>query len=177
VAELDFLILGPLEATADERSLPLGGPKQRAVLAILLLEANRVVATDRLVEELWPTRPPGRPDTAVQGYVSDLRKILEPSRRPGEPFQVLTTRSPGYLLRLELEQLDLHRFERLVEEGTKALAAGQAETATQTLREALALWRGAPLADFAYEAWAQPAIARLEELRLACLENVGRVSS
>jgi len=169
VAELDFRILGPLEVREGERPLPLGGAKQRAVLALLLLDAGRVVSTDRLIEELWPERPPGRPQTAIQGYVSELRKLLE--RKPGAPFQVLTTEGPGYRLRLEPEQLDLHRFERSFEQGQRALATGRAEVAARMLREALSLWRGPVLADFAYEAWAQAAIGRLEELRLACLEE------
>jgi DNA-binding SARP family transcriptional activator len=167
---LDYRILGPLEVWGDEGKLSLGGAKQRAVLAILLLEANRVVSTDRLIEELWPERPPGRPSTAVQGYVSDLRKVLEPDRRPGEPFQILTTQGPGYLLRVEPDELDLRRFERLLEEGREALASGKGEPAARLLREALDLWRGPPLADFTYEPWAQAAIGRLEELRLACVE-------
>jgi DNA-binding SARP family transcriptional activator len=171
VADLDYRILGPLEVWEGERRLPLGGGKQRALLAILLLEANRVVSTDRLIEELWPERPPGRPQTAVQGYVSDLRKVLELKRGPDEPFQILTTRGPGYLLRVDPAELDLRRFERLLEEGTQALAEGRADRAALTLREALALWRGPPLADFTYEPWAQSAIARLEELCLACLEE------
>jgi predicted ATPase/DNA-binding SARP family transcriptional activator len=171
VARLDFRLLGPLEVCDGGRSLPLGGAKQRAVLARLVLEAGRVVSSDRLVEELWPERPPGRPQTAIQGYVSELRKLLEPKRRPAMPFQVLTTEGPGYLLRLEPEQLDLRRFERLFEQGKEALAEGRAEVASRMLREGLSLWRGPALADFAYESWAQGAIARLEELRLACLEE------
>ena len=169
--ELDYRILGPLEVHDGKERLPLGGAKQRSVLAILLLEANRVVSTDRLIEDLWPERTPGRPETAVQGYISDLRKLLEPKRQSGTPFQVLTTQGPGYILRLSSDELDLRRFERLVGDGRQALAEGRVESAAPTLREALALWRGPPLADFTYEPWAQPAIARLEELRLACLEE------
>jgi predicted ATPase/DNA-binding SARP family transcriptional activator len=171
VAVLDYRILGPLEVREGERPLALGGAKQRAVLALLLLEANRVVSTDRLIDCLWPERPPGRPQTAVQGYVSDLRKVLEPERRPGAPFQVLTTQGPGYLLGLEPDQLDLRRFERLLEEGKKALAERRPEAAARMLGEAISLWRGPALADFTYEPWAQGPIARLEDLRLACLEE------
>jgi predicted ATPase/DNA-binding SARP family transcriptional activator/Tfp pilus assembly protein PilF len=160
-----------LEVREGGRSLPLGGAKQRAVLALLLLDAGRVVSSDRLIDELWRERPPGRPQTAIQGYVSELRKLLERRRKRGAPFQVLTTEGLGYRLRLEPEQLDLRRFERLFEEGKRALAEGRAEVASRMLREALSLWRGRALADFTYEPWAQGAIARLEELRLACLEE------
>jgi DNA-binding SARP family transcriptional activator len=103
--------------------------------------------------------------------VSELRKILEPTSKPATPFQVLTTQGPGYLLRLAPEQLDLRRFERLLEEAREALAEGRPEPAATMLREGLSVWRGPPLADFTYEPWAQLAIARLEELRLACLEE------
>jgi DNA-binding SARP family transcriptional activator len=168
---LEYRILGPLEVREGERPLQLGGAKQRAVLAILLLDANRVVSTDRLIEELWPQRPPGRPQTAVQGYVSDLRKLLESDRQPDQPFARLTTQGPGYLLQVDPAELDLRRFEHLLEEGRNALDDGQAETASRHLREALSLWRGPALADFTYEPWAQAAIGRLEELRLACQEE------
>src|SRR5438132_5290505 len=168
MAELDYRILGSVEVREGSRSLPLGGGKQRAVLALLLLDVNRVVSTDRLIEDLWPQRPPGKPQTAVQGYVSELRKLLEPS---GAPFQVVVTEGSGYMLRLEPEQLDVLRFERLLAEGREDLVEGRSESAAERLREALSLWRGPALAEFTYEAWAQGTIARLEELRLAGLEE------
>ncbi len=159
---LDFRILGPLDVHADGRPLPLGGPQQRAVLAVLLLHAGEAVSTERLIDDLWGEQVPSSARPVLQGYVSNLRKAVGP---------LLVTRAPGYALELEPEQLDLRRFERLLGEGRAELAAGRAESAATTLREALALWRGAALADFAYEPFAQAAVVRLEELRLAALEE------
>jgi DNA-binding SARP family transcriptional activator len=159
---LDFRILGPLDVQADGRSLPLGGPQQRAVLAVLLLHAGEVVSTERLIDELWGEQVPSSARPVLQGYVSNLRKAVGP---------VLVTRAPGYALEFEPERLDLHRFERLVGNGSADLAAGRADAASETLREALALWRGPALADFAFEQFAQAAILRLDELRLSALEE------
>jgi DNA-binding SARP family transcriptional activator len=146
---MDFRILGPLEVLAEGRPLELGGQKQRALLALLLLEANRVVSSERLIEALWEEEPPETAAKALQVYVSQLRKLLGRQR--------LETKPPGYLLRLEQDELDLARFLRLREQGE--------------LAEALALWRGPPLAEFAYQRFAQAEGARLEQLRLACLEE------
>jgi DNA-binding SARP family transcriptional activator len=159
---LEFRILGPLDVQADGRSLSLGGPQQRAVLAVLLLSAGEVVSTERLIDDLWGESVPSSARPVLQGYVSNLRKEIGP---------VLVTRAPGYVLELGSEQLDLRRFERLVSEGRSDLSAGRAEEAAAKLHEALALWRGSPLADFAYEPFAQAAVVRLEELRLAALEE------
>jgi DNA-binding SARP family transcriptional activator len=167
---MDFRILGPLEVEDDGRVLPLGGSKQRALLAILLLHANETVSRDRLIEGLWGERPPNTAATALQVHVSGLRKALEPGRAGGEP-QVVLTRPPGYLIRLDPDQLDLNRFDRLVGEGKRALADGDAETASSRLRDALALWRGTPLAEFDSASFAQTESLRLEELRLAALEE------
>jgi DNA-binding SARP family transcriptional activator len=161
---IEFRVLGPLEAQAGERPLPLGGAKQRAVLAILLLHANEVVSSDRLIDELWGAEPPTTAATALQVHVSQLRKTLEADR------DILLTRAPGYTIALEAEQLDLWRFERLAAEGERALADCDPGSAAVSLRAALALWRGPPLADLAYEAFAQVPILRLEELRLAAVE-------
>jgi DNA-binding SARP family transcriptional activator len=133
------------------------------VLAVLLTRANEVVSADRLIDELWGDEPPGTAGNVLQGYVSHLRKALGPG--------VIATRAPGYVVELQAGQLDLHRFEALVEEGRRALAAGNARHAAAQLREALALWRGPALADFAYEPFAQAEIARLEELRLVAVER------
>jgi DNA-binding SARP family transcriptional activator/tetratricopeptide (TPR) repeat protein len=146
---MEFRILGPLEVYAESgRSLDLAG-KQRALLAVLLLNANEAVSTDRLIEDLWDGDPPETAGKALQVYVSQLRKLLGKDR--------LQTRAPGYLLRVGSDELDVERFQRLQDEGK--------------LREALALWRGSPLSDFADERFAQTEIARLEELRLACVEE------
>ena len=159
---MEFRILGSLEGTDKDRSLSLGAHKQRAVLAVLLLHQGEVVSTDRLVDELWGEQAPPTAVKSLQVYVSQLRKVL------GEG--VLETRGRGYLLRLAPDQLDAERFEGLLELGRELFAAGDARGAADVLREALGLWRGSPLADFAYEPFAQPEIARLEELRLAALE-------
>jgi predicted ATPase/DNA-binding SARP family transcriptional activator len=168
---LEFGILGPLEASRGGSPLALGGSKQRAVLALLLVHRNRAVSTDVLVESLWPSKAPGRPDTAIQVYVSRLRKLLEPERQAGANPSILVTEARSYRLRLEPGQLDADRFENLLGEGRDRARAAEAEAAAETLAEALALWRGAALTDFAYESWAQPEIGRLGELRLACVEE------
>ncbi|HEU5277819.1 MAG TPA: AfsR/SARP family transcriptional regulator [Gaiellaceae bacterium] len=159
---MEFRILGPLEVREDGHSLPIGSGKQRAVLALLLLNAGEVVPTDRLIDALWGESPPASASNSVHIYVSQLRKVLGESS--------LLTRGRGYVLALEPGQLDLERFERLLDEGRNLLAAGDAERAGETLRAALALWRGAPLADVANEPFAQREIARLEDVRLAALQ-------
>jgi DNA-binding SARP family transcriptional activator len=158
---LDFRILGPLEVVADGTSLRLGGPKQRATLAIMLLSANRVVPVERLADDLYAGAAPVTAVTQVQRQVSELRKLLR------EP--VIETRTPGYTIHVSPDQLDLSRFERRVEEATELLARGEAQRASDLLRDALMLWRGPALADLAYESFAQTAIERLEEIRLAAL--------
>jgi DNA-binding SARP family transcriptional activator len=159
---MEFRILGPLEASAGGRELSLGGPKPRALLALLLLHSNEVVPADRLIDELWGENPPEDAAAALRVNISRLRKAL--------PDDVLATTSPGYALGIEPEALDLHRFERLVDEGRSLLTRGLAAEGSQRLRIALSLWRGPPLADFTYETFAQAAIARLEEIRLAAIE-------
>jgi YVTN family beta-propeller protein len=163
---MDFRILGPLEVLDGERVLDLGGGKQRSVLALLLLHANEVVSSDRLVDELWPDKAPPSAAKIVQVRISRLRKALD-----GVGERILLTRGHGYLLRVGPGQLDRDRFRRLLEEGRAALAADDPERAAETLRSALALWRGQPLAEFAYDSFAQEEIARLEELHLAALEE------
>ena len=143
---------------ADGEPLPLGGPRQRALLALLLLRANRVVSSDTLLDELWPGEPPLAGRAALRVRVSQLRKALG--------GDVVLTQPPGYLLAAAPERIDLHRFEQLVAEARAAPPARAAEL----LRAALALWRGDPLAELAYESFVQPELARLEELRLAALE-------
>jgi DNA-binding SARP family transcriptional activator len=157
-----FGILGPLEASDDGGQVSLGGGKPRALLAVLLLHPNEVVSADQLIDELWGDDSPERADAALRVNVSRLRKAL--------PRDVLATRSPGYVIRIEPDQLDLDRFERLVDEGRSLLASGLSADAAERLRDALSLWRGPALADFAYENFAQTAIARLEEIRLAAVE-------
>jgi DNA-binding SARP family transcriptional activator/ABC-type branched-subunit amino acid transport system substrate-binding protein len=160
---VEFRILGPFEAVEGGRRLVLGGPKQRAVLAILLLHRGEVVSTDRLIDELWGERPPVTGAKAVQVHVSNLRKALGNG--------LLVTQGHGYLLRTSPGQLDLDRFDALVAEARQALRAGRAHDASDRFREALALWRGRALEDFAFEGFAQSATAQLEEHRLAALED------
>ena len=159
---MEFRILGPLEVWDDDRKVSLGGPKPRALLAGLLLHPNEVVPADRLIDDLWGEVSPDDAAAALRVNVSRLRKAL--------PEDVLTTRAPGYLIRVEPDELDLHRFERLVDEGRSLLARGLAADASGRLHDALSLWRGPALGDFAYETFAQAAIARLEEIRLAAVE-------
>jgi DNA-binding SARP family transcriptional activator len=169
--EIEFKLLGPLEVSRKAEPVALGPPQQRALLALLLLNANEVVSRDRLIDELWGEQPPTTAAKLVQIYVSRLRKALEPDRSPGDEGRILITRPPGYLISIEAEQLDLGRFERLRVEAHGATATGDLEAAAAKLRQALALWRGPPLADLAYEAFAQGEIARLEELRLTAQEE------
>ncbi|MGH3031492.1 MAG: BTAD domain-containing putative transcriptional regulator [Gaiellaceae bacterium] len=160
---MEFRVLGPLEVREGAHSLAVGRGKERALLALLLLHANSVVSKDRLIDALWGETPPPTAPTALQVNVSKLRKTLGAAR--------IVTRAPGYALELQPEELDLRCFERLSSEGASALAGGNAERAAGLLHEALSLWRGPPLADLAYEAFVQTEALRLEELRLAALEQ------
>ena len=158
---MEFRILGQLEVVDDGRPLPLGGASLRALLALLLLYANEVVSSDRLIDELWPDQPPASGATALQVRVSQLRKLL------GAASERLETKPPGYLFRVGRDELDLERFSRLADEAEGA----EPRVAAEKLREALALWRGPPLADLTYESFAQAATGRMEELRLVALER------
>jgi DNA-binding SARP family transcriptional activator len=155
---VEFRILGPLEVEQEGRLLKLGGVKQRSLLSALLLRANEVVSRDRLIDELWSASPPDTAQTGLQVYVSQLRKALG--------RDLILTQPPGYLIRVSDGELDLHRFERLV---AKARAEEPAQAAA-LLREGLALWRGAPLAELG-DSFARAERARLEEQRLAALEQ------
>ena len=141
---MEFRILGPLEVVEQGRALPLGGARQRTLLALLLTRANEVVSADRLIDELWGAQPPRTAANALQYHVSQLRKALA-------PHEAIVTQEPGYLIRVGPDELDLLRFELLVEEARQATP----ELAARLLREALDLWRGPPLADLAHESFAQ----------------------
>ena len=162
MSELRFRLLGPLEVERDGIRLDLGPRKQRAVLALLLLEANRVVPSERLIDELWGDTPPETARSALQVYVSRLRKAL------GEDGASLRTRSPGYVLELEPGALDLEAFAALRAE---ARDASEPARAAEALHEALALWRGAPLAELDGAPFGAAAAAQLEEQRLGALED------
>jgi len=161
---LEFRILGPLEVVGSAGPIQLGGPKQRATLAILLLNANRVVSIDALADQLYAGRPPVTAATQVHRQISELRKLLGDDAR-------IQTRSPGYSIHVASEKLDLKRFERLTVAAGKALACGEAAAALELQREALSLWRGSALADLDHEPFVRNAIRRLEEILLVALEQ------
>jgi DNA-binding SARP family transcriptional activator len=161
---MDFRILGPLEVDDDGRALELGGARQRALLAILLLRRGQVVSADRLIDDLYGGRPPATAAKSLQAHVSRLRRALAPEQR-------LQTRGGGYVLEVREDELDVDRCRRLLAEARRALADERPDGAAESLAAALALWRGAPLADLAYEGFAREEIARLDELRLDCREE------
>jgi predicted ATPase/DNA-binding SARP family transcriptional activator len=161
---LEFRILGPLEVCGEEGPLPLGGRRERVALALLVLNANHRVSRDGLGAALWGESPPPTAANAIQVVISRLRRLVEGSAE-------LDTERGGYRLRIAPGQLDLDRFERLLEEGRAALADARPEVASARLREALALWRGPALADLGYEPFAQNEIARLEELHRGATEE------
>lgn len=160
---VEFRVLGPVEAVVDGRPVPLPAAKPRALLAILLLSRNRVVPVHELIAELWGDEPPDTAAKALQVYVSQLRKAIGADR--------VLTKPPGYSVRVEDGELDLDRFEQLVREGRELLGAGNAKDAVQRLEQALELWRGPGLAEFGSEPFARDAGARLEDSRLAALEE------
>ena len=157
---VEVRLLGPLEVDVSGRRLEVRRQKQRALLALLALRAGEVVSTDRLIEELWGATPPKAAVGSLQNLVSELRKALG--------AELLVTRPPGYVLALDRDRVDAHRFERIAREAQ----AAPAESRARRLREALALWRGAPLADLAFESFAQAEIARLEEVRASLREEL-----
>jgi DNA-binding SARP family transcriptional activator len=163
---MDFGILGPLEVRRDGVPIEVPGTRQRAVLAVLLLSANQVVSSERLLNDVWGEDLPSAGGTALRVRVSQLRRALGPEG------DLIATRSPGYVINLEPDQLDVHRFERLLREGEQALARDDGAAAVRALEDALALWRGPALADFPYEAFAQGPIRRLEELRMSAREQL-----
>ena len=156
---VEFRILGPLEIRRNGAAIEVTGQRQRAVLALLLLNANHVVPTERLVDELWGENPPRTAVTSLQNAIVQLRKLLGPD--------VLQTRSPGYILRVDPDLYDLARFESLLGYAREA----PPEERAQLLREALEEWRGVPLEELGYESFAQSEVRRLEELRIAALED------
>ena len=156
-------ILGPFQVEEGGRRITIGGLRQRAVLASLVLHANEVVPSEQLLVDLWGEDSPPSAANALQAAISRVRRALPPGR--------LITQAPGYALRVFPEELDVSQFEQLVSEGREALAAGAAAQAARTLRQALSFWQGPALADFRYEPFAQAEIARLEELHLTCLEE------
>jgi len=159
---VEFRVLGPIQAVADGRALPLGGPKQWALLAELLLHRGTVVSRDHLIEALWGEGPPESAAGALQVYVHGLRRALGAGR--------IETHGTGYRVRVEAQELDVDRFELLLERAARSLTDGHPDDAESDLARALALWNGAPLADLADQPVAQAATPRLHELRLRALE-------
>ncbi len=167
---MDFRILGPLEVARDGKPVGLGGAKQRAALAVLLLRANQTVSLDRLIDELWGAQPPPGAVQSVRVRVSRLRKVLEVDGDADAP-SILVTTAGGYELRVEHGSLDLDRFEGLLADGRRALADDRPQRAAEVLREALSLWRGPALADLVNEPFVQTEAARLDELRVEAVEE------
>jgi DNA-binding SARP family transcriptional activator len=161
-------LLGPVAAVRDGQVVKIGAAKQRMILAMLALRPGQVVSTDALIDALWGERPPATATKALQVYVSELRDRVEPQRSTPT---VVTSHPPGYRLGIEAHQTDLGGFEQLWERGRSMLAAGEASAAAAALTEAAGLWRGQPLGDLAYEPAFEADAARLEEMRLACLED------
>src|SRR5215213_2572258 len=166
-----FGVLGPLEVIAESGQVPLGGQKQRVLLAVLLTRPGRVVSVDALVQGLWADDPPRSADKTLQSYVVHLRRALEPGRSRGAAGTVLVTRDPGYLLRVAPGELDAARFAELVTRGRQLLAAGAVEAAAATLREGLGLWRGEAFEEFPQVDACTAEAARLAELRLGAIEE------
>ena len=163
---MDFRLLGPLEIADGAKLLRLGEGRQRGVLVLLLLHRNEAVSSERLIDTLWGERPPATAAKVLQNHVSHLRRALGNGAAAR-----LETRGHGYALRVEAGELDLDRFQQLVQAGSEALRRDEPAEAADRMRDALGLWRGPPLADVAYEAFAQPEIARLQAQRLVALEQ------
>lgn len=162
-------LLGPLEVTDGGRPVPVNGSKPRSVLAVLGLHANQVVSVAELIAAVWDDQAPNGAEHTLQQHVSALRRVLEPERHPKQPPKVLLTQAPGYLLRTD--DLDVIHFERLVADAAEAAADGRIDDAIALLDRALALWRGRALADLRTTPWFENVAVRLEEGRLAALEQ------
>ncbi|MGW0071073.1 AfsR/SARP family transcriptional regulator, partial [Streptosporangium sandarakinum] len=164
-------VLGPLQAEINGRRADLGPFRQRAVVARLVAAGGHVVSTDRFIDDLWRGQPPPRALAALQVYVSNLRRALEPDRPPRAPATVLVSAAPGYRLRLEPERVDAWLLPGLIESAAAALAEDDGDRALDLADRALGLWQGPAYAEFADERWAEPEAARLEELRLVAVEH------
>ena len=160
-------LLGGVTATIDGRDVDLGGPKQRAVLALLALDAGRVVSIDRLAEGVWSDRPPERAAVSLRSYTSNLRRIL------GVPIE---SRRPGYVLVIDPLDVDMHRFEHFVSRGQQELRTGNTKEAAATLQDALALWTARPSSDFAGDLDLADVAARLEERRAEAIESLAEAA-
>src|SRR5690349_13833119 len=170
-------VLGTLTAQVAGATVGLGGPRQRGVLARLLVARGAVVPVDRLIDDLWQGRPPAKAAASLQAYVSNLRRLLEPERGPREPARLLVSRAPGYALAVPASGVDAWDFEQRLRDARdlRPFAEQAAERlghpVSRLFDEALALWRGTAFAEFADEPWAAAEITRLGELRLAARES------
>ncbi|MEX2394683.1 MAG: AfsR/SARP family transcriptional regulator, partial [Actinomycetota bacterium] len=162
---MEFRILGPLEVVRDGQAIDLGGAKQRRVLASLLINARRVVSAERLVDDVWESSAPPAAAATLRSYLSNIRKALQPEK-------VLHTREGGYVLDVPDRCIDAMHFEDLVTRARTTSEVGDAALAERELIEALALWRGGALQDFAYAAFAQVEVSRLEDQRLGAVEDL-----
>lgn len=167
--DLVIRMLGPFGADVEGRPADLGGPRQRSVLALLLVARGEVVSVDRLIDDLWRGEPPPRATGSLQVFVANLRRALEPQRAPRTPSRYLISAAPGYALRAEPGAVDAWHFEQLLRD---ASASDDAARGVAILEQALGLWHGPALAEFAEESWAAPEAARLDELRLAARERL-----
>jgi basic membrane lipoprotein Med (substrate-binding protein (PBP1-ABC) superfamily)/DNA-binding SARP family transcriptional activator len=167
---MDFRILGPLQVVVDIDPVDLGPPKQRALLAALVLHPNEIVPTDQIIEWLWAGEPPRTAQHSVQIYVSELRKLLA-----NGDVSMIETRPPGYLLNVGPEAIDAARFEAMVDRSRALLHSGDPAAMAEMLRDALDLWHGRPLSDFGYEEFAQSHIRRLESMWLGAAEDLAAV--
>lgn len=164
-------VLGPLRVERDGREVDPGRPQQRALLAILVMEAGHVISADRLTGLLWQDDPPAAATAAIQAYISQLRRLLEPERAAWAPARVLITQDPGYVLRVDPGCVDALQFQALARDAHDKLAAGQPGEADALLQEALGLWRGDPLAEFSGQPWATAAVAGLTQVHDLAVED------
>jgi DNA-binding SARP family transcriptional activator len=165
---VEFCVLGPLGVVVKGQPVPLGSPKLRTVLAALLVDANSVVSSDRLIDVLWGDDPPATAKTTLQKLVYRLRLLVESDQGTDH---LLVTRAPGYVLLVGPEEYDAARFESWLRTARGDADRGEVSRAVATLDEALGLWRGPAFAEFAYDDFARPEAARLEELRVTAVED------
>ena len=169
---MQFRVLGPVEVVdADGQSIDIGGSQPRSLLAMLLVAGDRVVPADTIVDRLWPDVQPASATSTLQSYVSRLRRALDPHRATGSDSKLLSWESAGYRLRVDDHDVDFVQFERAADLGRSLLADGSAAQAREILDDALNLWRGAALGELAEQAWARGVATRLDERRLAAIED------